>query len=339
MREIRVITVRTLLLAGITACAAGGCRAPAHHCPSIDHRILPPPGASLGPPSGMLESSVKPARADLPAADPAPATPPGEHAPQFAEDRRASVPLSLPDAIALAHRLQPRLRVFLEGVAQAQGAERVALAPFLPTAIAGASVGGFHLNAGGEPVQVQGGVGIPNFTFIPIAGTVPFGLDLKTGYELAELRVQWLLADFGRRMGRYRQAELGADIAQLQTDRAYQTVANDVAVAFYQVLRAQSLKRIADESVRRAQEDLDVAKKLEKGGVIEKEKVLRAEVTLSQAQRVLDAAEAAVGIGVAGLNLVIGLNVSAPTEVTAAPDLPEFGLTLADCLGQAVSGR
>src|SRR5262249_58042327 len=81
------------------------------------------------------------------------------------------------------------------------------------------------------------------------------------------------------------------------------------------------------------------AKKLEKGGVIEKEKVLRAEVALSQAQRGLDAAEAAVGIAVAGLNLAIGLNVSAPTEVIAAADFPEFGLTLAVCLGQAVSPR
>ena len=73
--------------------------------------------------------------------------------------------------------------------------------------------------------------------------------------------------------------------------------------------------------------------------MIEKEKVLRAEVLLSQAQRGLDAAEAGVGIAVSALNLAIGLNVSAPTEVVAPPDFPELGLTLADCLGQALSGR
>jgi outer membrane protein TolC len=227
--------------------------------------------------------------------------------------------------------------VFLEGVVQARGTETVAFAPFLPTASAGYSVGGFDLNAGGAPVPF--GAGTPNFTFLPFSGAIPVGLNLNTGYELAELRVQWLLADFGRRMGRYRQAELGVDIAQLQTDRAYQTVANDVAVAYYQVLRTRSLKRIAEEAVRRAEDDLDVARKLEKGGVIEKEKVLRAEVALSQAQRGLDATEAGVGIAVSGLNLAIGLNVSAPTEVITPPALPEFGLTLADCLGQAVSRR
>jgi outer membrane protein TolC len=129
------------------------------------------------------------------------------------------------------------------------------------------------------------------------------------------------------------------DIAQLQTDRAYQTIANEVAVAYYQVLRAWSLKRIAEKAVHRAEEDLDVAKKLEKGGVVEKEKVLRAEVLLSQSQRGLDAADANVNIAVAGLNLAIGLNISAPTQVLIPPDLPEFELSLADCLSQAVARR
>src|SRR5205807_971998 len=104
-------------------------------------------------------------------------------------------------------------------------------------------------------------------------------------------------------------------------------------------LRARSLKRTAEEAVRRAEDDLDVAQKLAKGGVIEKEKVLRAEVLLAQARRGLDAAEAGVGVAVAALNLAIGLNVSAPTEVLTPPELPEFGLTLADCLGEAVVRR
>jgi outer membrane protein TolC len=199
------------------------------------------------------------------------------------------------------------------------------------------SVGGFDLNVHGRPIPF--GADTQNFTFLPFTGSVPVGLNLDTGYETAELRAQWIVADFGRRMGRHQQAQLGVDIAQLQTHRAYETVANDVAVAYYQVLRADSLKRIAEEAVRRAGDDLDVARKLEKGGVVEKEKVLRAEVALAQAQRGLDAAEAGVGVAVAALNLSIGLNVSAATEVTAVLDSPEFGLTLADCLGQAVSRR
>ncbi|MBP3954885.1 TolC family protein [Gemmata sp. G18] len=330
------ISVRRLLLAGVTAGAATGCGGPEHYRSSLDHRVLPPSVATRQPPTRSPDGAVKQVRADLPVTDPVSPSP-GEPAPPVTDGRTAAGPLSLPDAVALAHRLQPRLQVFLEGVVQAKGAETVAVAPFLPTAVAGYSVGGFDLNAGGAPVPF--GAGTPNFTFLPFTGAVPVGLNLNTGYELAELRVQWLLADFGRRMGRYWQAELGVDIARLQTDRAYQTVANDVALAYYQVLRARSLRRIAEEAVRRAEEDLDVAKKLEKGGVIEKEKVLRAEVLLSQAQRGRDAAEAGAGISVAALNLAIGLNISAATQVLTPVDLPELDLSLADCLGQAVSRR
>ena len=49
---------------------------------------------------------------------------------------------------------------------------------------------------------------------------MPVGLNLESGYELAELKLQWLVCDFGRRIGQYNQAGLAADIAQLQTDRA-----------------------------------------------------------------------------------------------------------------------
>ena len=77
---------------------------------------------------------------------------------------------------------------------------------------------------------------------------------------------------------------------------------------------------------------MDVAKKLAKGGVIEREIVLRAEVALAQAHRALDVADEAKAIVVAGLNLAIGLNVSAPTGVVDTADIPPFKLSLADCL-------
>jgi outer membrane protein TolC len=244
--------------------------------------------------------------------------------------------LTLSDAVALAFRLQPRLRASLESINQAQGRQEISFAAFLPILTTGYSVGGFHLNAGG----LQALVGSPSaFTFIPAIGAVPIGLNINTGYELAELKLQWLVCDFGRRLGRYNQAGLAVDIAQLQTQRAYQTVANEVAVAYYHVLRARSLHRIATESVRRAEDDLDVAKKLAKGGVVEREKVLRAQVALSQVQRALDVAEEAEAVAVAALNLAIGLNASSATGVVDTADIPPFNLGLADCLQAAVGRR
>ena len=247
--------------------------------------------------------------------------------------------LSLSDAIGLSFQLQPRLKASLEGIEQAEGREDIAYSAFLPVVSAGYSVGGFDLNAGGAGFPIPGFPNAPPFNFLPSGGAIPVGLSLQSGYELAELKVEWLICDFGRRMGRYDQAGLATDIAQLQTERAYQTVANEVAAAYYQVLRVRSLRRIAEESVHRADDDLDVAKKLAKGGVVEREKVLRAEVAQAQAQRILDVAEEAEAVAVAALNLAIGLNVGSATGVVDTADVPPFTMSLSDCLQQAVGDR
>src|SRR5262249_13173068 len=113
----------------------------------------------------------------------------------------------------------------------------------------------------------------------------------------------------------------------------------EVAVAYYQVLRTRALRKTAQDAVRRAEDDLEVAKKLEKGGVVEKEKRLRVEVQLAESHRLLDAAEGAEAVAVAALNLAIGLNVNAPTGVVEAADMPAFTQSLAECLQTAVGLR
>jgi outer membrane protein TolC len=248
----------------------------------------------------------------------------------------SALTVTLPEAIDTAFRQQPRLRVYLESVEQARRGEDIAFAPFLPMAAVGYSIGGFDLNVGGTSVPLEPP---PGFSFIPAVGAVPIGLDIHTGYELAEVKLQWLICDFGRRLGRYRQAGLAADIAQLQSDRAFQTVANEVAVAYYQLLRTRALKKTAQDAVRRGEDDLEVAKKLEKGGALEKEKRLRVEVLLAETQRALDAAEGAEAVAVAALNLAVGLNVNAPTNVVETADIPPFTQSLAECLQTAVAMR
>ena len=247
--------------------------------------------------------------------------------------------LTLPDAIALAFEHQPRLKAALESIHQARGREDVAFAAFLPVLTGGYSGGGFDLNVGGAGIPLTGLAGSPAFNFLPFTGALPIGFNQQTGYALAELRLQWLVCDFGRRSGRYNQAGLAVDIAQLQTERAYQTVANDVAGAYYQELRVRSLHRIAEESVRRADDDLDVARKLARGGVIEREKVLRAEVALAQAQRALDLTDEGEAVAVAALNYAIGLNVSTPTGVADTEDVAPFTMDLETCLQEAVNAR
>jgi outer membrane protein TolC len=323
---IKLIAPGRLRLLGLSvlACTLGcGIEHGAYH-EGLSQRVLPPADATA---YEEVAASKPAASNDSPSPAPQP----------VGEDRKvAAQTLALSDAIATAFRQQPRLRVFLESVEQARRGEDIAFAPFLPMAVAGYSVGGFDLEVGGNSAPLGP---VPGFTFIPALGSVPIGLNINTGYELADLKLQWLICDFGRRLGRYRQAGLAVDIAQLQMERAYQLVANEVSVAYYQVLRTQALRKTATDAVRRAEDDLEVARKLEKGGVVEKEKRLRVEVQLAESRRLLDAAEGAEAVAVAALNLAIGLNVNAPTGVVEASAMPSFTQSLAECLQTAVGQR
>ena len=113
--------------------------------------------------------------------------------------------ITLPDAIQIAYRTQPRLRVFLEGIHEAQGNADIAFSPYLPTLAGGISGGGFDLN-------VQGQAAADSASCRPGA-VVPIGLNLESGYGLGDVKLQWLICDFGRRAGRYCQAKLGVEIA------------------------------------------------------------------------------------------------------------------------------
>src|SRR5258707_892235 len=110
------------------------------------------PGVASPAPGAVTPPSPQPDAADK---NPPSHGADGKGSEAVAVDGASSRPLSLSDAIETAFRLQPRLRVYLEGVEQARGGEQVAFAPFLPTAAAGYHVGGFPLNAGGEGVPVS----------------------------------------------------------------------------------------------------------------------------------------------------------------------------------------
>jgi outer membrane protein TolC len=213
---------------------------------------------------------------------------------------------------------------------------------FLPIVSGSYSVGGFDLDVNGKPIRLDlKGIPSSGFTFLPGLGGLPVGLNVATGYELAELRVQWLVSDFGRRLGRLEQARLALDIAGLQTDRAFQTVANEVAVAYYSVLRSQAFRRTAVDADRRAIEELEDARKLEREGVVERETVLRAEVLKAETRQQLHATVEAEFVALAELNLAIGLKCGEPIHVAdvAPAAIPPFRLSLADCLQTAIQNR
>jgi len=277
-----------------------------------------------------------PLRANSDRSSPAPALPSDSDEAALDAIASSGKPLTLPEAIDTAFRFQPHLRAQLETINQAQGLQQIAFSAFLPIVAGNYDVGGYSLGAGGIPVEI----GKPlRFNFIPSLGTVPIGLNLGTTFELAELKIQWLLLDFGRRLGLHEQARLATDIAGLQTERAYQTVADEVATAYYNVLRSEALRRTAQDALHRAEDQLGDARKLEHEGVVEREIVLRTEVQRAEARQQLHAATEAEFVALAALSLAMGLKSDQPIRVVEPEKIPPLATNLCDCLLTATRER
>jgi len=245
-------------------------------------------------------------------------------------------PLTVSEAIELAFRSQPRLRAQLETIAQARGLQQIAFSTFLPAAGTSFSGGGFNLGLHGFPLQITP---VTGSNVMPASEPILIKTRFESTFDLIEGNVQWLLLDFGRRLGRYEQARLSSDIAGLQTDRAFQTVANEVAVAYYLVLQSQALLRTAQDALRRADEQLRDARNLQREGVVERETVLRAEVQRAENLQQLHTATEAEFVALAGLNLAIGLKGNQPVRVADPKEIPQLAPSLIDCLQTSIRER
>lgn len=236
--------------------------------------------------------------------------------------------LSLEDAIELSFQNSPTVELMRQRIAQAQGGRTVAFANFLPQAAF------TYRHVAGTPEREP--FSLP--TLPTYVGNVTFG-GVSDRFDIAELNVQWILWDFGRTPGRYGQAVSQVEIARLQYDRARQTVAYNVTVAYLQVLQARALRTVAAEAVRRAESVLRDSRNFLKRGTGIRNDVLRADVLLSEMRLSQVKARTAEGIAVAALNQAIGINVSTPTCVLDREAAAPFGLTLAESLQLAVDNR
>jgi outer membrane protein len=243
-----------------------------------------------------------------------------------AESAATDIPVfALSDAIEIALRENPRLRVATASVERARGQSEVAFAPFLP------EVDLFTRYGGASATLSPGAPG-------PVGAILPSG-DGARGYVQAEFDLQWTVWDFGRRNGHYGQALSRERISALQLVRARQTVAFDVTTAYLGVILSQAARNIQEQAIRRAQAALDDARARRAGGVAEKDDILRAELLVAEARDSAVAATQAEYDAVSRLNYALGRNASLPLRVVARDNLPGFNNSLDDCLKTAASQR
>ncbi len=232
---------------------------------------------------------------------------------------------SLPQAVAFGLQNNPRLAAALAAIERARGEEQAAFAPFLPE----------------MDLLTHSGVTSPKLGPASAGATgiiIPTNFDTHA-YAQAELQLQWTLWDFGRTAGRYRQAVSRTRMAQLQSNRAVETVGYEIASAYLAALRAQAIRQIQEEAIRAAEASLRDTRSRRAAGVAERDDVLRAEVQKAAAEEDLDLAREAEQSALARLNNAMGRNAGLPLTILGWKSQPPLDLSLVKCLEMAADRR
>ena len=233
--------------------------------------------------------------------------------------------LTLPEAVSIALRNNPRLFSALESIERARGQQTAAFSPFLP------QIDLLNRWVATGKSTLPGAPG-------PTGAVNPSEIGHYDIYQ-GEVQLQWTLYDFGRTAGRYGQASLREKIAETQAVRVRETVAYDAATAYLQALEAAAFRRIAVETVRRAEAVLEDVRARQAGGVAVRDDVLRGEVQLSESRDAQVRAEDAEITALAQLNNAMGRDANLPLRLAEAANPSRFTTSLADCLRQAASLR
>jgi outer membrane protein len=218
-------------------------------------------------------------------------------------------PLTLADLVAAATERNPTIIAARQAVLSAEAAVALARAGRGPTV----SATGGASQAGGTPTS--------------------------TGFSSAlGISASYLVYDSNQTALAVRQAEAGLRAARLALEAARQDVAQTVALAYVNVLRADRTVVQRQQAVVQSRELLRLAEGQFSAGVVPRADVVRTQATLAAAEGELIAAQNAVEQTRAQLNTVVGNPPLAGLAVAAAPAAPALTITAA-ALAELVEQR
>ncbi|MGI6295643.1 MAG: TolC family protein [Armatimonadota bacterium] len=215
-----------------------------------------------------------------------------------------SSPIDIDQALEIAFKNNPDLRIATDSVNKAKGVVEEAGARFNPSFSA-------------QIVQLQQGPAV-SLPANPLTGNQPITI-MPASQTTAKLQFALPLDVFGR-------LRYGSDIAKDQFSinylsllRSSQQLIAQVKRNYYEQLRAGGQKDTAQAAVDVAAVRLKNTQARFEAGTVPKFDLTTAQVDLANLNQNLLAAESRVNIARANLNRVLGLDADAPTEVVKSP--------------------
>lgn len=212
--------------------------------------------------------------------------------------RVPNTPIDINQAVAIALGNSRSLALAAEALLQAQGRTSETRAAFNPTLGAGFTY--TRLNTGQSATLGPGQtISIVNADQPVITGTVALPIDIAG--ELAAAATQ---------------AQFQEVAARIDVNRTRNQVVLDTKTAFYNVLRAQALVIVAQETLQDTLDRLSDAQKKLKAGTVARFDVIRAQTDVDNAQQQLITARSNVSLSIANLNATLGIDIDAELRLS-----------------------
>jgi outer membrane protein len=206
-------------------------------------------------------------------------------------------PITIDQAVSIALGNSRTLALATETLLQAQGRTSEVRAGFNPTL--GGNFTYTRLDSG-QSANISG-VNIPLvYADQPtLAATATLPIDIAGQIRAATEQAQFTEVAY-----------------RIDVNRARNQVVSDTKNAFYNVLRAQALVTVAQETLQDDLDRLSDAQKKLNAGTVAPFDVLRAQTDVANAQQQLITARSNVSLAIANMNSVLGINIDAPVQVS-----------------------
>jgi outer membrane protein len=134
-------------------------------------------------------------------------------------------------------------------------------------------------------------------------------------------------------------ASLGLDTAKIQKETAIHDLVVQVKEAYFRILKAEKLEKVAVQAVEQLEAHLRVAQAFYDEGIIAKNELLQTEVQMAQARQNLIQAENAVELSKSVFNKLLRRGLDSEVNIEDIPDYRAFESTLEQCLENAELAR
>lgn len=238
--------------------------------------------------------------------------------------------LSLEDSIQQAFKESSTLKAAQEAILGAEFKKKQARSGFLPKL--GSQYTYSHID---KPPFVRmpalnlGGIQIPASTMI--IGTP----DIYSLYLTVEQPIFTGLA----LTRTYELAELGLDVSKIKLEQEKLTLAYKVKEAYWNILKAQKIRQVAEQTVSQIADHVRVARDFYQVGLIPLNDLLKSEVQLADARQTLIKAENHLLLAKSNFNTVLRLPFEKDTEIQDILSYQPFSPSWEECFQDALKKR